>query len=183
MPNVRVNEHIVAREVRVIDQDGTQIGILPLEEARALAQRRNLDLVEVASVAKPPVCRVMDHGKFMFDRQKRERDKRKVQSRIEVKEVRLSPRTGEHDLQIVLARIRRFIDDGAKVKVRIRFRGRERFNPQVGLTQLHKISKALSDVAQIEAQPAPEGNTLLMTLGPLTPKRKQKPEPALTAKR
>ncbi len=181
---MRVNEHIVAREVRVIDQDGKQIGILPLEEARALARRRNLDLVEVASVATPPVCRVMDHGKFMFDRQKRERDKRKVQTRIEVKEVRLSPRTGEHDLQISLNKIKRFIADGARVKVRIRFRGRERFNPQVGLDQLHKISEAVADIAQIESAPSPEGNTILMTLGPISPaKKKQQAEPALTAKR
>ncbi len=175
---MRVNEQIVAREVRVIGNDGQQIGILPLEDARDVARTKNLDLVEIASTATPPVCRVMDHGKFMFERQKRERDRRKSQTRIEVKEVRLSPRTGQHDVDIALGKIRRFVGEGAKVKVRIRFRGRERQNPAVGIELLQRIAGSAAEFAKVETEPAPEGNTIFMTLSPPPRKGAVKAAPA-----
>lgn len=170
----------MAREVRVVDQNGQQLGILSRDAALTLARERNLDLVEVAANATPPVCRVMDHGKYMFERQKRERDKRKSQSRVEVKEIRLSPRTGSHDVDIALGKIRRFIAEGARVKVRIRFRGRERFNPAVGLDLLRHVAREAAEFAQLEAEPAPEGNTIIMTLVPPTTSKKS-PHKAVTA--
>ncbi len=171
VPAVRVNEQIVVREVRVIGSDGKQKGIMPLEAARDMARQVNLDLVEVSSSANPPVCRVMDHGKYMFERQKREKDKRKSQTRVEVKEIRLSPRTGDHDVKIALGKIQKFIGEGAKVKVRVRFRGRERFNPAVGLDLLRRIAGEITEFAQIDADPVPEGNTIIMTLSPLSSKK------------
>ncbi len=168
---MRVNEQIVVREVRVIGSDGEQKGIMPLEAARDMARQVNLDLVEVASSANPPVCRVMDHGKYMFERQKREKDKRKSQVRVEVKEIRLSPRTGDHDVEIALGKIRKFIGEGAKVKIRIRFRGRERFNPAVGLDLLRRIAGEVTEFAQVDSDPAPEGNTIIMTLSPMSTKK------------
>lgn len=170
----------MVREVRVIGSDGEQKGVLPLEAAREMARQENLDLVEVSSSAVPPVCRVMDHGKYMFERQKREKDKRKSQVRVEVKEIRLSPRTGDHDVVIALDKIRRFISEGSKVKVRVRFRGRERFNPVVGLDLLKRISGEATEFAQLDAEPMPEGNTIIMTLSPLSTK-KSSPKMAVSA--
>ena len=161
----------MVREVRVIGSDGEQKGIMPLEAARDMARQVDLDLVEVSSSANPPVCRVMDHGKYMFERQKREKDKRKSQVRVEVKEIRLSPRTGDHDVAIALGKIRKFIGEGAKVKVRIRFRGRERFNPAVGLDLLRRIAGEAAEFAQLDAEPVPEGNTIIMTLSPMSAKK------------
>ena len=155
----------------MIGSDGEQKGVLPLEAARDMARQENLDLVEVSSSAVPPVCRVMDHGKYMFERQKREKDKRKSQVRVEVKEIRLSPRTGDHDVTIALGKIRRFIGEGSKVKVRVRFRGRERFNPVVGLDLLKRISGEATEFAQLDAEPMPEGNTIIMTLSPMSTKK------------
>ena len=165
-----MNEQITAPQVRVIDDAGEQVGVIALEEARAMATGRQLDLVEVARNANPPVCRIMDHGKYMFDRQKRERDKRKVQSRVEVKEIRLSPRTGEHDVAIAVGKIQRFIADGSRVKVRVRFRGRERFNQEVGRQMLRKVAQEVADFATVESEPSSEGNTLIMVLLPATQK-------------
>ncbi len=161
----------MVREVRVIGSDGEQKGVMPLENARAMARQENLDLVEVSRSAKPPVCRVMDHGKYMFERQKREKDKRKSQVRTGVKEIRLSPRTGDHDVGIALGKIRKFIADGSKVKVRVRFRGRERFNPAVGLDLLRRIAGEATEFSQIDAEPMPEGNTIIMTLSPTSMKK------------
>ena len=161
----------MVREVRVIGSDGEQKGVMPLEAARDMARQVNLDLVEVASSATPPVCRVMDHGKYMFERQKREKDKRKSQVRVEVKEIRLSPRTGDHDVEIALGKIQKFIGEGAKVKIRVRFRGRERFNPAVGLDLLKRIAGEVTEFAQVDADPMPEGNTIIMTLSPMSTKK------------
>lgn len=173
MPSVRTNEQITAREVRVIDKDGEQIGVVPLEQARALARESRLDLVEVSAAARPPVCRIMDHGKFMFERQKRERDRRKAQTHVKVKEIRMSPRTDDHDVQIALGKIERIISEGGRVKVRIRFRGRERYNQAVGMELMKRVARAVSEYAQIDAAPMSEGNTLVMALSPHTAKSRQ----------
>jgi translation initiation factor IF-3 len=125
--------------VRVIDAEGKQLGIMRIGDALDIATERMLDLVEVAPNANPPVCRLMDYGKYQFEKQKREREARKAQKVIEIKEVRLRPKTDEHDIQVVLTKIRRFIKEGAKVRVRIRFRGREIQHPEVAQEILDRV--------------------------------------------
>ncbi|MCS7222102.1 MAG: translation initiation factor IF-3 [Anaerolineae bacterium] len=163
---VRVNEEIRVREVRVIDENGKQVGIMPTRQALALAQERGLDLVEVAPNAVPPVCRLLDFGKFQYERAKREREARRAQKQIEVKEVRLRPKTGEHDIAFKLRDARRFLESGAKVKVRVRFRGREIMHLEVGRELLDRVAQELADIATIEQPPALEGPSLLMILAP-----------------
>jgi translation initiation factor IF-3 len=154
--------------LRVIDSDGTQLGILPRSEALRLADERSLDLVEVAPQARPPVARLMDFGKYQYERAKREREARKASKQIEVKEIRLRPKTGEHDIAFKIRQARSFLESGAKVKVRIRFRGREITHPEVARAQLARISEELSDVSTIEQHPGFEGRTILMILAPGT---------------
>ena len=152
--------------MRVIDSDGKQLGILPRSEALRLADERSLDLVEVAPQAEPPVARLMDFGKYQYERAKREREARKAAKNIEVKEIRLRPKTGEHDIAFKVRQARSFLESGAKVKVRIRFRGREITHPEVARAQLDRIAEDLADVSTIEQQPGFEGRTILMILAP-----------------
>ncbi len=142
------------------------MGILPIKEALAIAEQRELDLVEVAPNATPPVCRLMDYGKYLYEKQKRERDARKSQKQIEVKEVRLRPKTGEHDIQVVLSKIRKFAGEGDKIKVRIRFRGREIYHPEVARDLLQRVSDDVADIVEIESRPAFEGNSMIMIMAP-----------------
>ena len=135
-------------------------------EALAMAREANTDLVEVAPQASPPVCRLMDYGKFQYERAKRDREARKAQKEIEVKEIRLRPKTGEHDIAVGLRRARRFLQDGSKVKVRVRFRGREITHPEVAEELLGRVATDLQDVAEIEKEPGLEGRSLLMILMP-----------------
>ncbi|MEJ2556086.1 MAG: translation initiation factor IF-3 [Anaerolineae bacterium] len=162
----RVNEEIRAPEVRLIDEEGAQIGVIPITEALQIARTRGTDLVEVAPNAAPPVCRLMDYGKFLYERSKREREARKAQKQTEVKEIRLRPKTGEHDIAYKIRDARRFLQKGAKVKIRIRFRGREITHPEVARDLLERIAQDLSDVAVIEQAGEMEGRTMLMILGP-----------------
>jgi len=150
----------------LIGADRQQLGVMPLKEALAIAQEQNTDLVEVAPTAKPPVCRLMDYGKYLYEAQKRERDARKTQTKVEIKEIRLRPKTGEHDIQYKLKRARTFLERGAKVRVRLRFRGREVTHPEVALDLLARIARELEDVSVIEQRPSKEGMTMLMILGP-----------------
>jgi translation initiation factor IF-3 len=152
--------------LRVIDADGKQLGILPRREALRLAEERSLDLVEVAPQADPPVAKLMDFGKYQYERAKREREARKARKEIEIKEVRLRPKTGEHDLAFKARQARSFLASGAKVKVRMRFRGRERFNLDVAAKQFDTFAKELEDVSFIEQRPQFEGRTMLMILAP-----------------
>ena len=163
----RINEEISVPEVRLIDADGEQLGIKKTSEALEIAQKKQVDLVEVAPDAKPPVCRMMDYGKFLYEAQKRERDARKTQTKVEIKEIRLRPKTGEHDIDYKLRKARKFLEKGAKVKVRIRFRGREVTHPEVARELMNRIAKDLGDVSEIEKWPSMEGMTMLMILGPL----------------
>jgi translation initiation factor IF-3 len=162
----RVNEQIRAREVRVIDAAGEQLGILPVREAMSIALEKELDLVEVAPNANPPVCRLMDYGKYLYEKRKRERESRKAQKQIEVKEVRLRPKTGEHDIQVVLTKSRKFFAEDAKVRVRIRFRGREIYHQDVARDLMKRVSEELSDVAVVESHPSIDGRSMVMVLGP-----------------
>jgi translation initiation factor IF-3 len=158
--------------LRVIDSDGKQLGILPRAAALRLADDRSLDLVEVAPHAEPPVAKLMDFGKYQYERAKREREARKSRKEVEVKEIRLRPKTGEHDLNFKIRRARSFLEAGAKVKVRIRFRGREITHPEVAMRQMERIAEALSDVSAVEQRPGFEGRTILMILAPDTGRKR-----------
>ena len=162
----RINEDIKASEVRLIDVDGKQLGVVSIEQALSMAQERGTDLVEVAPTAKPPVCRLLDYGKFLYETQKREREARKSQTKVEIKEIRLRPKISEHDINYRLRDARKFLERGAKVKVRLRFRGREVTHPEVATELMNRIAAELSDVAIIEKRPSREGMTMLMILAP-----------------
>ncbi|MDN4592900.1 translation initiation factor IF-3 [Polycladomyces subterraneus] len=162
----QVNEAIRAREVRLIGPNGDQIGVVPLREALRMAQEANLDLVNVAPQAKPPVCRIMDYGKFRYEQSKREKEARKKQKTIQVKEVRLSPSIEEHDLQTKLRNVKKFLQSGDKVKLTIRFRGREITHQEIGLGILNRMAKEVEDLAQVERQPKLEGRQMIMILSP-----------------
>lgn len=135
-------------------------------DALAFAEEQELDLVEVAPNAEPPVCRLMDYGKYLYEKQKRERESRKAQKVIEVKEVRLRPKTDEHDIQVVLTKIRKFAKEGAKIRVRIRFRGREIYHPEVAQDLMERVAGDVSDVVTVEARPVLDGRSMVMLLSP-----------------
>jgi translation initiation factor IF-3 len=157
---------IRVREVRLIDEEGNQLGILPIQEAMRLAYERNLDLVEVAPNAVPPVCRLLDYGKYQYEKQKKEREARRAQKVIEIKEIRLRPRTGEHDLDTKVRQALSFLDEGSKVKVAVRFRGREITHPEIAREQLEEFATKVGAAAIIESQPSMEGRNLFMLLSP-----------------
>jgi translation initiation factor IF-3 len=158
--------------VRVIGPNGENIGVISIDEAQRVAREAELDLVEVAPNADPPVCRVMDFGKFVYERAKKDREARKAQTKIEVKEIRLRPKTNEHHRDLKVRDARRWLEAGMKVKVRIRFRGREITYPEIALTDLKEIAEDLSDLAVVEQAPALEGRTMLMVLAPGKTKKK-----------
>jgi translation initiation factor IF-3 len=158
--------------VRVIGPNGENIGVISIDEAQRVAREAELDLVEVAPNADPPVCRVMDFGKFVYERAKKDREARKAQTKIEVKEIRLRPKTNEHHRDLKVRDARRWLESGMKVKVRIRFRGREITYPEIALTDLKEIAEDLSDLAVVEQAPALEGRTMLMILAPGKTKKK-----------
>lgn len=161
-----MNEAIRAREVRLITETGENIGIVSLREALERAEEAGLDLVEVAPNAEPPVCRIMDYGKFQYEQAKRERQARKQQKTVEIKEIRLRPKTTDHHLSFKIRDARRWLEEGMKVKVRIRFRGREITYPEIAREQLERIAEDLRDIAVVEQQPGMEGRTMLMVLAP-----------------
>lgn len=152
--------------MRLIDVDGKQLGVMSIDQALAIAQERDTDMVEVAPDAKPPVCRLMDYGKFLYETQKREREARKTQAKVEIKEIRLRPKISEHDINYRLRDARKFLERGAKVKIRLRFRGREVTHPEVATELMNRVAEELSDVAIVEKRPSREGMTMLMILAP-----------------
>ncbi len=153
-------------EVRLIGIDGDQLGVVKTRDALAIAVENETDLVEVAPNAKPPVCRLMDYGKFLYEAQKREKDAKKSQSKVEIKEIRMRPKTGDHDINYKIKNARKFLEGGAKVKIRVRFRGREVTHPEVAREMLKRVSEELEDVGIVEKHPSMEGMTMLMILGP-----------------
>ncbi len=160
-------------QVRLIGAKGENVGVVSIEEAQRLAREAELDLVEVAPNADPPVCRVMDFGKFVYERAKKEREAKKAQTKIEVKEIRLRPKTNEAHRDFKVRDARKWLMDGNKVKVRIRFRGREISYPEIALNDLKEVAEDLSDVAIVEQAPMLEGRTMLMVLAPgKAPKKK-----------
>lgn len=155
----------------LIGSDGENVGVVPIKEARRIAQEADLDLVEVAPNADPPVCRVMDYGKFLYERTKKEREARRAQTKIEVKEIRLRPKTNIHHRSFKVRDAKRWLEDGMKVKVRIRFRGREIDYVNLALQDLKEIAEELSEVGVIEQVPAMEGRSVLMVLAPSKAKK------------
>ncbi|MBE3588380.1 MAG: translation initiation factor IF-3 [Thermoanaerobacteraceae bacterium] len=162
----RVNEEIRVREVRVVDTTGNQLGIMPTREALRLAEERQLDLVEIAPTAKPPVCRLMDYGKYKYEQSKREKEARKKQRIVNIKEVKLRPNIEEHDFQVKARNAARFLKDGDKVKATIMFRGREIVHTQLGHQLLLRLAGQLKDLSIIERQPKLEGKNMIMILTP-----------------
>ena len=164
-----MNERIRAREIRVIDDDGGQLGIMTPRDALIIARERGIDLIEVAPQAQPPVCKIMDYGKYKYEQAKKEKESAKKHKQSELKDIRLDPRYGmlsEHDLQTKVNHARKFLEDGDKVKVTFRFIGGQIRHPEVGRGQLDTFLSRVADVAQIEKPPAMEGRTMYAVLTP-----------------
>lgn len=169
---MRVNDEIDAPQVRLIGPDGQQVGIVPLREAFAAADEAGLDLVEIAPMANPPVCKIMDYGKYKYQEQKKAQEARAKQKQIQVKEIKIRPGTDENDYQIKLRNLRRFLTDGDKAKVTLRFRGREMAHQELGLRQLERIQQDLADIGVVEQMPKLEGRQMVMVIAPIKKKVK-----------
>ena len=167
---VRRNEQIRARDVRVIGAEGEQIGILPRMEAIALAKEAGMDLVEVAATADPPVCRIMDFGKFKYEQQQKKKEAKKNQSVVQIKEIKVRPKTDDHDYETKLRHIRRFLTDGDRCKVTVFFRGREIVHKDRGQAILERVIEDTKDIGKVEQEPSAEGRTLQMLLMPMPKK-------------
>ncbi|MBK8753295.1 translation initiation factor IF-3 [Candidatus Contendibacter odensensis] len=164
---LRLNDEITGREVRLIDQEGEQAGVVPLVQARQMAEDAELDLVEISPNAKPPVCRIMDYGKFRFDQAKKQQEARKKQKQIQVKEVKFRPGTDEGDYQVKLRNLIRFLTEGDKAKVTLRFRGREMAHQDLGMNLLKRVEADLAPYGTVEQRPRMEGRQMVMTIAPI----------------
>ena len=162
----RINEMINSRSVRCIDPDGEQLGILSIDEAMNKAEELGLDLVELQPNADPPVCKILDYGKHKYQAQKRANEARKKQKIIEVKEIKLRPNIDQHDYQVKMKAVRKFIDGGDKVKITLRFRGREMAHVELGADLLSRVQDDIDDFAKIESMPKMEGRQMTMILAP-----------------
>lgn len=163
---VRINERIRAKQIRVIGDGGEQIGVVPASEGLKLAKEKNLDLVEVAPQANPPVCRIMDFSKYKYDQEKKERLARKKQKATHLKEIRLKPNIEEHDYQTKLRHLKRFLGRGDKTKITLMFRGREMAHLDVGRQLMDRLMKDLSEVGEVERPPILEGRFMIMIMAP-----------------
>lgn len=168
-PNkARINDEITAKEVRLVGKDGEQIGVVSIREAIETAEQSSLDLVEISPNAEPPVCKVMDYGKFIFEKSKSLKEQKKKQKQIQVKEIKFRPGTDEGDYQVKLRNLRRFLEGGDKAKVTIRFRGREMAHQEIGINQLTRVKTDLADIANCESFPnRVEGRQMIMVLAPI----------------
>lgn len=164
--DLRVNEAVRSKRVRLIDADGTQVGIVTLKEALEAAQQKDLDLVEVAPQADPPVCRIMDYGKFKYEQAKREREARKKTRLIEVKELKMRPNIEEHDFNVKVRNAEKFLKNGNKVKATIMFRGREIVHSNLGRGVLERLAESVKDCGEVEKFPNMEGRNMVMILTP-----------------
>ncbi len=171
---LRVNERIIAKEVRLVGEKGEQLGIMPLVQAREAARKYNLDLVEVAPTSLPPVCRLLDYGKFKYEQAKKEHLARKSQKVSLLREVRLRPKIGIHDFEAKARTARKLLTDGDKVKLTLMFRGREATHPELGLKVLKRMVESLNDIASLERQPVMEGRRMNIILAPIGAKAKVK---------
>jgi translation initiation factor IF-3 len=163
---IRVNERIRIPEIRLVDQNGKQLGVVPTHEARRIAEEANLDLVEVAPTARPPVCRIMDFGKYKYEQAKKAKESKKKQHTVDLKEMRYRPKIEEHDFQFKTRHVRQFLEEGNKVRCFVLFRGRERAHTEFGVRLLQRVAEVLADVAQVEVSPTLEGRSMNMVLAP-----------------
>ncbi len=181
----RVNGDIYAKEVRLIDENGQMVGVMSSREAYELAQARSLDLIEIAPNASPPTCKIMDYGKWKYENKKKEKEARKKQTQITVKEIQVRPRTDDHDIEVKVRHARRFLLDGDKVKVNLRFMGREMAHQEFGIATLKRVEGMLTDVAMVETSPKLEGRNAFLLLAPDPIKIKEylktKPKPEIHA--
>ncbi|MGM0691718.1 MAG: translation initiation factor IF-3 [Pseudomonadota bacterium] len=162
----RINDQINVREVRLVDENGEQVGVVDTDDARTRAQEAGMDLVEVSPTAKPPVCKIMDFGKFKYQQSKKAAEARKKQKQIEIKEVKFRPGTEDHDYQVKLRNATRFLEAGDKVKITLRFRGREMAHRDLGAELLSRIETDLSALAAVEQKPRMEGRQATMVMAP-----------------
>lgn len=163
---MNINQAIRAAEVRVIGHDGEQFGVIPTSRALELAEQQQLDLVEVSPTAVPPVCRIMDYGKFKYQQSKKQQEARKKQVHVEVKEIKLRPKTDDHDLMFKVKHVRRFLEEGNKAKVTLVFRGREITHMDIGRAVIERFAAELADIAVIESQPRIDGRNMFMIVAP-----------------
>lgn len=169
----RINDQIRAREVFLVDADGTKLGVKPLPEALAVAREQDLDLVEVAANARPPVCRIMNHGRYKYEQEQRRKESRKKTTNVSTKEMKFRPKIDSHDYTTKMKHVERFLGEGAKVKLTIMFRGREVFHPELGLKILNRVADDVSEFAMVESAPRQDGRNMTMVLNPIrNPKRK-----------
>ena len=162
----RVNEQIEAEKVRVVNADGEMVGVISKEEGIEIAYEAGLDLVEVSPNADPPVCKVLDYGKFKYEAQKKANEARKKQKVIDVKEIKMRPGIDEHDYQVKMRSVRRFLDEGDKVKMTIRFRGREMAHQELGMKVLDRVREEVDELAKVEQFPRTEGRLMTMVIAP-----------------
>ncbi|MBP6952224.1 MAG: translation initiation factor IF-3 [Alphaproteobacteria bacterium] len=163
----RVNEKITSPKVRLVDENGEMVGVLSQKEALEKAYKAGLDLVEVSPNADPPVCKILDYGKYKFEEQKRRAEIRKKQKIIEIKEIQLRPGIDKHDFEVKMRSARKFIEEGDKLKVTLRFRGRELSHQELGMDVLNRVKDFLQDIAKVEQYPKLEGKRVIMVMGPL----------------
>ena len=163
---VRINEKIRADQVRLIGPDGEQVGIVDIREALSYADRLNLDLVEVAPMANPPVCKVMDYGKYRYEQEQKAKEARKRQTTISIKEIKLRPKIDDHDFDTKKGHVERFLRKGDKVKLTIMFRGRELVHPHLGERLLRRMADDLVEIGEVESQPSLDGRNMVMMLAP-----------------
>ncbi|MCR5224510.1 MAG: translation initiation factor IF-3 [Alphaproteobacteria bacterium] len=166
----RVNRAITAQTVRLIDKDGNAVGVVNIREAMAMAREEGLDLVEIAAQAVPPVCKIIDYGKLKYELQKKKSEAKKKQKIVEVKGMKLTPAIGDHDYQVKLNSIKRFIGDGNKVKITLKFRGRELSHKELGEKLLYRLIEDVKDIAKCDGNPQLEGRQMMMTLSPVAQK-------------
>ncbi len=165
-PQIRVNHRIRVPEVLVVDADGSNLGVLPTQEAIQRARAANLDLVEINPKGQPPVCKILDFGKFKYDESKKKRETKRKQTVVEIKEIKLRPKTDEHDLEFKVRNARKFLESGNKVKIICRFRGREITHPERAREQLDHIVTQTEDLALVELRPTMEGRTMALLIAP-----------------
>ena len=163
---LRVNEAIRAREVRLVGDKGQQLGVMPLIQAREVARKQSLDIVEVAATAVPPVCRLLDYGKYKYEQAKKERQARRSQKIALLKEVRMRPKIGDHDFEAKARLAKKLLEGGDKVKVSILFRGREITHPDIGLRLLNRMAESVKEASSLERQPLMDGRRMVMILAP-----------------
>ena len=176
--DARINDRIRARQVRLIGADGSQLGVRALPDALSIARESGLDLVEVAANAEPPVCKIMDFGKYKYEQDQRRKESRKRASNVVIKEMKFRPKIDSHDYDTKMKHVERFLEEGSKVKLTIMFRGREMAHPELGRRILEKVAERVAEIAIVESAPKQDGRNMVMVLNPI---RKPKTKPAAQA--